>query len=347
MKANSPRSRILWSALFVLIAGASVFVIISQSRTFTLETFLDYLQRFSPGWIACAFAAMLGFIYFEGEAVSSLVRSFGCPVGRSRSLVYSASDLYFSAITPSATGGQPMCAYFMVKDGVPPLVATVALIANLAMYTAAIILIGAATLLAHPAVFLTFGTVSRLLIVLGFMVQAGLLIFFVLLLFHSRLMSRICSGVLWLLCRLKLLRHEERRRASLEKHMSDYALYAGMIKEHRAALGRAFILNLLQRLSLITVPFFLYLASGGSARIASRVWAVQCCTILGSNIVPIPGAMGVSDYIMLDGLADLIPARDVVDFELLSRGVSFYVLVLLCGAVTLAAYLNVRRKSKD
>ncbi len=344
--AQSPRSRAVWSLLFVVIAALSVYAIVSQSRSFTLDTFMDYLGRASIPWILCAAAAMVCFIVFEGEAVRAACRGFGHPVKPLNGLVYSASDIYFSAITPSATGGQPASAFFMIKDGVPPLVATVSLIANLAMYTLSIIVLGAAALLTQPGVFAAFGTLSRVLILAGFALQSALLAFFVILLLHPTLLSRLSSGGLRLLCRLRILRHEERRQASLAAHMRDYTSYARQIAGHPAAMAKTFLFNLLQRASVISVPFFLSLAFGGGFARAARVWAVQCCTVLGAGLIPIPGAMGVSDYMMLDGFMSFIPPADVVDFELLSRAISFYICVILCGSVTLIKYLVMKKREK-
>ncbi len=345
-KDSSSRSKLLWSLVFVAVAAFSVYAIVSQSRSFTLESFGAYIAGASLPWVLCAVLCMLGFILFEGEAVIAICRAFGHEAGHLRGFGYSAADLYFSAITPSATGGQPACAYFMIRDGIPPLVTTVALIANLTMYTASILALGLLTLVTQPGIFLAFGTVSRVLIVAGFLIQALLGLFFLMLLINPGLLRRIANGGLHVLCKLRILRHEEKKREKLAAHMADYEMYAGMIMSHRRALTQAFLLNLLQRISVISVPFFLCLASGGGFLRAARVWAVQCCTVLGSNIIPIPGAMGVSDYMMLDGFADLIPLKDLVDFELFSRAISFYILVLFCGCVTLVNYLLHRKRGR-
>lgn len=343
-KSGSPRSRLWWSLLFVAIAALSVYAIVSQSRSFTLDTFADYIGRAHIPWVVCAVLCMVGFIVFEGEAVRAACRGFGHPVKPLGGFVYSASDIYFSAITPSATGGQPASAYFMIRDGVPPLVATVSLIANLAMYTLSIIVLGAVALLTQPSVFSAFGTLSRVLILAGFVLQAALVVFFVMLILHQTMLRKIALWGLHVLCRLHILRGEETRRERLCAHMHDYASYARMIREHPGAMVKTFLLNLLQRLCVISVPFFLSLASGGTFARSARVWAVQCCTVLGAGLIPIPGAMGVSDYMMLDGFSSFIPHADLVDFELLSRAISFYICVLLCGSVTLVKTLTLRKR---
>jgi hypothetical protein len=92
------------------------------------------------------------------------------------------------------------------------------------------------------------------------------------------------------------------------------------------------------------VSTFSYLAAGGNPAHASDIWAVQCYTSLGANCIPIPGAMGVSDYLMLDGFQNF--TADPVSLELFSRSISFYSCVLLCGLLVIVAHLIGSTKDK-
>ena len=333
----------MWSVLFVLIAAATIWAVLSQSRSFSLRSFLSYASGASKPWLAMALLSMLGFIVFEGEALVVICRAFGCPVSRGRAFVYSASDIYVSAITPSASGGQPACAWFMIKDGIPGMVAAVVLLANLSMYALSILVLGLITLLVRPGVFLSFGLLSRVLVISGYLVQSALAAFFVMLLLKGDLLHNICRTALHFLCKIRVLKQEEEKQRGLDRRMEEYAAHARMIKEHKRAMVKAFFFNMLQRASVISVPFFVFLASGGEPARSGDIWAVQCYTVIGSNAVPIPGAMGVSDYIMLDGFGKVISYQNAVNFELLSRSLSFYVCVALCGITALIKYLHQRK----
>ena len=349
MKKSSQKSRskLLWSVLFVLIAAATVWAVLSQSRSFSLRTFVSYASGMSKPWLAMALLSMLGFIVFEGGSLAAICRAFGYPVSLRRAFIYSASDIYVSAITPSASGGQPACAWFMIRDGIPGMVVTVALLANLSMYAISILVLGMITLLIRPDVFASFGLLSRALVILGYVVQSALAAFFVMLLLKGDLLHKICRKALHLLCRIRLLKQEEEKQRGLDQKMEEYAAYAGMIKKHRRAMGKSFFCNMLQRASVISVPFFVFLAAGGGPAKAGDIWAVQCYTVIGSNAVPIPGAMGVSDYIMLDGFGKVIPYQDAVNFELLSRSLSCYVCVALFGITVLIKYLHQRKRERE
>ena len=338
----------LWTVVFILIAVASIFAVVMQSREFSLSQFVAFVSEASLPWLGVSFLSMLGFVVFEGVALLIICRAFGYRRKLRRGFIYSASDIYFSAITPSATGGQPASAFFMMQDGVPGMVVTVALVANLFMYTLSIIVIGLICVLFFGNLFADFDTVSKLLIVFGIVAQLGLALFFFLLLKSGRLLYRICRPVLHFLCKIRILRHEEEKQRRLLDAMEKYRGYAQMLSGHRKTLFFVFLFNFLQRSSQIAVTMFTYLATGGDPANAFSLFAMQGYVVLGSNSIPIPGAMGVSDYIMLDGFRTIMSESAAVNLELLSRSVSFYFCIFLCGISTLIQYqiLKKRRTKK-
>ena len=141
MKSN--KKQIIWSLIFIALIVLTVWVIVKQNESFSIEGFINYVSAAKWQWIALAFLCMVGFIVFEGLAVLQLCKAFGYKEKVKRGIVYSAVDIYFSAITPSATGGQPASAMCMMQDGIPGAVTTIVLLLNLTLYTIAIIVIGA------------------------------------------------------------------------------------------------------------------------------------------------------------------------------------------------------------
>ena len=338
----------LWSVLFVAIALISVLAVVLQSKDFSLSQFIEFIKTASVPWLIAAFCSMLGFILFEGLALLVICRAFGYRKKLHNGFIYSASDIYFSAITPSATGGQPASAFFMIKDGIPGMVVTVALLLNLAMYTISIIAIGAICFLFHWDVFMQFDTVSTLLIIIGVVTQLGMALFFMLLIKKDLLLHRICRATITLLCKLHLLKRGPEKQLKLDRAMDNYRGYIHMLKDKRGLMLKVFLFNFLQRGAQIAVTMFTYLATGGDPSQAFSLWTMQGYVVLGSNTVPIPGAMGVSDYIMLNGFRSIMSESAAVNLELLSRSFSFYICILICGISTLVYYqlLKKRRKLK-
>ncbi len=65
---------------------------------------------------------------------------------------------------------------------------------------------------------------------------------------------------------------------------------------------------------------------------------------LGSNCVPIPGAIGVADYLMLSGYQELMSKSDAYHLEILSRGLSFYGCMMISMITVLIGYICLRKK---
>ena len=338
------KGKILWSLLFIIIAAASIYAVIMQSKSFSLQAFGAFVAGANPLYLCAAAVMMFCFIFFEGLAIIVICRAFGYRIRGYNGFAYSATDLYFSAITPSATGGQPACAYFMVKDGIPGVVTTVALLINLMVYSFSIVTIGAVVFVLRPSVFANFNTLSRILIILGAVVQGAFVVFFYLLVRHERLLSGICRGTVRLLGKLHLLHNIAEKEKKLDAVFEDYRERAALITGHKKTILKAFLFNLIQRSSQIAVSVFCFLATGGTWDRAFDIFATQSYAVLGSNCVPIPGAMGVSDYLMLDGFGQWMGEEAATSLELLSRSVSFYACILICGIVALLKFIQIKRR---
>ena len=344
------RKKALWTIVFVLIAVLTVWAITSQTKNFSFSSFWIFLSDLHIGWTIAAFVAMLLYIFFEGQALLALCKGLGYRRSIGCGYTYSAADIYFSAITPSATGGQPASAFLMMKDGIPGSTVAVALLLNLIMYTFSIIILGLAAFLIAPSMFLNFSFASKVLIIVGIVVQAGLATFFIVLLKKASILRFIGNKALSLLARIRLVRRVEKKKERFNASIDSYEKRVQAIGKQRGMLVKALVYNVLQRGMLIAVTVFAFLAAGGASDLAFDVWSAECMVVLGSNYVPIPGAMGVADGLMLDIFGKLFENGVVAtNLELLSRAISFYLCVILCGISFLirCTQLSLRAKKQQ
>lgn len=343
---KSSRSKILWSLLFIGIAVLTIWAVTQQNQSFSFEKFGHFLKKLDYGYIIAAFAAMIGFIVFEAMGIRTISASFGHKRSFLKNCSYSSADIYFSAITPSATGGQPACAYFMIQDGIPGSMVTVILVVNLIMYTFAIVFIGILGFILRPSIFLNFSTFSKILIVFGCVIQVAIATFFIMLLKYDQILYKIGNLFLTILYKVKLIRKIDAKREWLSRSIQTYRGYVQEIKDKKWMLVKAFFYNLLQRICLIAVTVFSFLATGGSLGMIIDIIVMQSMVVLGSNSIPIPGAMGVVDYLMLDAFEEIMNPNLSVNLELLSRSISFYFCVVICGLMFLIRCLLLQFKKR-
>ncbi len=332
----------LWTLVAFTLAALTIVTIMKGSGM-TVADFLDAWGRADKRWLAVAFLCMLGYIGFEGMAVRSILRISGYPRRHRQGVLYGAADVYFSAITPSATGGQPACAYFIIRDGTPAAVATAVLLLNLIMYNAAIITLGLITLLIRPGLFLHFQPICKILIGVGALVILLLTGVFVLLLWKQQLMAHIAEQLIRLLQRMHILKRPERAREKVRRTLEEYKSCVSILAGRKKMWLEAYLFNVLQRTSQILVSGCVYFAMGGRHGIVN-ILATQCYVTLGANCVPIPGAMGVTDYLMLDGYMNLLSREAAFEVQMLSRTISFYICIAISGLIVLAGWIWQHKK---
>ena len=340
------RKRFIWTLIFLLIAALSIWAVTQQAKDFSLRDFFEYLSQNDPVWLSCAGVSMLAYIFFDAWMIGCLLKDFSYRRSFPNCLSYAASDLYFSAITPSATGGQPMEAYFMFLDGVPGPISTAVVMAYLFFYTMSIVVIGFASLIFMPGVFMSFTPLGRAFIIVGAVIQTSLTVMYGLILWKKKMLYGICSWGLRVAAKLHFIRNLEEKQQKLSKAMDQYTEATKLLKGRNKLLVKTFLLNMAHRISQIMVTVFCFLAGGGAWQNAPKIFAIHSNVVIGACCIPIPGSMGITDFLMLDGFESLMSEQQAANLELISRTMSFYSCIFLCGMIVLIKYGMYKLKKK-
>lgn len=325
------KKRTLWLAVFLCLTVVTI-VVQTTSQGFSFAGFLHCCENSNIWLLAAAFASMLGIICFEGESLRMICGHLGYRRPFRHGLVFCAADLFFSAITPSSSGGQPVSAYCMYTDDIPMEVASVALLLNLIMYEAALFLVTLVCVLLKPVLFLSFPVGAKVFVLLGAVIQGALAVLLTLLLFRPKLVYSVANGCISLLARLRLLHNAEDKRARLVLWIERYDRCAHSVRGNAPMMLKALALNVGQRVCMLLVSALVFLALGGKLHTALNVFIGQSYVYLGSNAVPLPGAVGAADWLFVSICGEFFP--EPVSFNLLSRGISFYCNVAICGLMT-------------
>ena len=197
--------------LFVLfLLALTVFILLKSNEELSWADVRSFFSGCNAWYIAAAVGCMFVFLIAEAFSLKNIARKFGYKTKFVSALAYSSADAYYSALTPSATGGQPASAYYMVKDGFDGGATTFILVFNLLGYTAAIFVLGLAAFVislfssSGGWVFFEFGTLSKVLIIVGVVMQAFLIWLFLACLRHPGAVLKTGNALISLLAKLKL-----------------------------------------------------------------------------------------------------------------------------------------------
>ena len=347
MKENRSFSKnLIWTLVSLLLAILTIRLILRQNQDISVSQLIDILRLSDRPFFILAIVSAALFVWFEGVAICSILKYAGHLRSLKKGLLYSTSDIYFSAITPSATGGQPASAFFMTRDGIPMGIVTATLILNLMMYTLSIIVLGLLSVLISPKAFRDFGGISKIFIGIGFVGLSGLFLVFFILLKKEDLIFKPLSKLILFLYNRGLIKEKDKKLSRISKIGNDYKVCSALISGRKRVLFTAFLWNLIQRSCQLVVPMLIFASLGGEKIKMALVFSKQCLVTIGYNFVPIPGGMGISDYLMLDGFCQMMDRQMAYSVELISRGITFYICVSISGIITLIGFLC-RRTNHD
>lgn len=328
------KKKVLWACVTLGLSALAICALFYNGG-FSFAEFLQDIKSASPLWLCAALLCAVAFIFFEGRALVLILRALGYSVKKRSGFLYAAADIYFSSITPSATGGQPASAWFMSKDGFRGAQVAAALLLNLTMYTLALVGIGAFSIICFPRLFLEFNTASKLMILFGILAMATLAFFLILLLKKQSLVRKIGNAVVFILKKIRLENAAHKFNSKIDSAIEKYNECVSILAGRKRFLARIYLLNLLQRSSQLLVTVFCFFALRGDFESGLKIFAIQTYVALGSNFLPVPGAAGVSEFIMYFGYMTLMGEEEACALAILSRGISFYA----CSAISLLAVM--------
>ena len=335
--------KIFWMCFTTLLSVLTIWALLKQNESMSFARLVELISLSDKRWMVAAIISAFCYVLFEAVALCSILNGIAHEKGFLKGLIYSTSDVYFSAITPSATGGQPASAFFMIRDGIPGGVTSAALILNLMMYNAAIVFLGIIAIIIAPRSFFDFRISSKILIVLGFVGLTFLSFVFLSMLRGGEKIFKLIRKFLRFLHSKKAFHRLEPKLERLEKIERDYENCSKMIAGKSGIMIKAFFWNVVQRASQIIVPTLVFISMGGESKLSSLLFSKQCLITIGYNYVPIPGALGIADYLMIDGFSSIMSKNAAFELDMISRGLTFYICVTLSGIITLIGYLKGRK----
>ena len=334
------KKKVLWALFTLFLSLLTIYALFYNGGLSFSELWIN-IKESAHFWLLPAALCMLAFIYFEGRSLVLILRTLGYPAKKRRGFLYAAADIYFSSITPSATGGQPASAYFMYKDGVTAIEVTVSLLLNLTMYTLALVTLGLFSIIFFPGFFLDFNTASRVMILIGIFIMILMTVLFILLLKHQRLILKIGNLIITILRKLRFKNLAEKFNKKLNTAIDNYNECVITLAGKKTLLVKTYLLNLLQRASQILVTVFSFYALHGNLKDGLKIFALQTYVVLGSNFIPVPGAVGISEFIMYFAYMMFFNEEAACSLAILSRGISFYTCSFISIITVILGYINI------
>lgn len=299
-----------------------------------------------PGFLVLGVGCVVFFIWGESIIIYYLMKSLSIRLSKWKCFLFSSVGFFFSCITPSATGGQPMQIYYMKKEKIPIPVSTLVLMLVTITYKLVLVVIGVVIFIAGQGFIKTYLMEIRPVFYLGIILNVLCVGFMLILVFHPVLAKSIMTNGLKLLEHMHLLKRKEHRTRKLEDSMDLYNETAGYLKEHFRVIVNVFVITFLQRTALFGTTYFVYCAFHLSGKSAFDIILLQAVISVSVDMLPLPGGMGISEKLFLAIFVPIFGMKLLLPAMILSRGLGYYAQLLISAVMTVVAQFTLGEKKK-
>ncbi|MEG2135478.1 MAG: lysylphosphatidylglycerol synthase transmembrane domain-containing protein [Clostridia bacterium] len=332
--------------IYIVLATLLVLVILLRSEDLPLV--LAAFKQLDYRWVGGAIGLTALYLVARAATLNYALYSQGARLGPLNTMLVTGIGQFYSAITPSSSGGQPMQLLALHQMGVPLSTGTAALSIKFIGFQAALLLLGAGMWLAHTSVVNAQLYGFRWLVAMGYGVNVGLVAMIVLTMFRMKWIDRFVRWCVHTLHRLHLVKDES---ASVSKTFSVLADYQCALKRLVARPLDAivvFLLSCAQMLTLMSVVVCLYYAFGLSGYSAGELITLQLLLFITAAFVPLPGAAGAQEGGFCLFFKNVFPSGEILAAMLCWRFFTYYFLMLF-GLLTLIvqALQGVLRRRKE
>lgn len=211
--------------------------------------------------------------------------------------------VFFSAVTPSSTGGQPMQLYLFSKMNVSVGFSSACMTQKFLIYQIMTAAYSVISIIIRPSYFESAFTSfwSTAFVIMGLAFQLSVMAGFVVLSFCRRITAKILKFVDWIMHKMKFIKNPDKKVASIRKEVEGFHKYNKIIMRNKKLLISSYILIFFQVLCIMAAPYFIYI-SFGMPEIAEAngqpvgsfldFVCIQSFVVFTSNLVPLPGASG-------------------------------------------------------
>ncbi len=318
---------------FVVLA---LFAFYTVFRDNDLGMIMASLRRMNLWYLLLAATTALVFTMMEGVMIWYLLRGLQGKADFINCIRYSFVGFLYSGITPSATGGQPMQLYHMKRDGNSLSASTVVLMTVALIYKLVLVLMGLAML------FFGFSTLkSHLgnylkLFYLGTFLNTALVAVLLMVMAFPNFTRLLLLFVNQLLVKIKIWKKSEARTAKIEQFVQSYQNAVSFLVHNKKHVLVVVIATFVQRCLVFLLPYIVYCGFGMSGTGALTILMVQMSIYLAVDMLPLPGAQGITELMYRRVFQKIFTAEYVIPSMCVSRGISFYFLLFVSIGVCAA-----------
>lgn len=345
--SKQTRSGILNALVIFLTIGVVIYLSVANGE---IGNAWKALTSSDLRWIGMAFVCYIIYLVFESMGVHVFFRQQGFKPKFGSSMLVSVIGLFYSSVTPAATGGQPMQVFAFKKRGIPSGVSSSALAVKFFCFQVALLGTGAVLWIMNATVvndcFRAY-PVAQVMVITGFILNGFTVAAVLLLAINKNIVRAIITLIIFVGKKLHIIKDPAGTASRMDATMADFHASVDMVTHHPGKLLVLLLISVVQVLGLMSISYCVYRAFGLNSHTYGDVVVLQFLLYIGASFTPLPGASGAQEGGFAWMFGNIFPGDILVGALLLWRFMTYYLSLLVgLGCVIYDRAVSMKKYAK-
>ncbi len=333
MKNSIIKPKYIFNALVIgLCAGIILYFFFSKDG---LNDLIHSNTRVIWYWVAAAVGSQLVFMVCEAIVIYAFIHDDYKNFRFIDAVRVAFMGLFWSAITPSATGGQPMQVYLMHSSmGVSIGYGTSRLIQKFMVYQIVLTSLSVICVLCNISFIIEQNKRIPILIpllLLGFVTQIVVTGVFLMFSFSPKLSRKLIMFFAKVLNKIKIVKNVDKKIEEIDKQLDTFHTSNKDIYKKPKLLAVAFAFTILEFIAMFLIPYFIFRSFGFDFASPGQLLSSQAFVNIMSGMVPIPGASGAAELGFTVFFGNYFIHGTLKSAALIWRVINYYGVIALTG----------------
>ena len=338
--SKQTRSYLLNAAVIVVTLGA---VLLISAQGGDLNDAWTALRSANPFWIGAALLSWCVFMLFESLGLHVFFHQQKVKIKLGLSILIGMIGSFYSAVTPAATGGQPMQVLALRKRGYSSGLSSSGLAVKFFTFQMALLTLGALLWIFNPGPLSECPREAIWVTAVGYGINGLSVAAVVLLAINKNIVRGVLRFIINVGHKLHLIKDKQKMEARAEKAIGDFHSSVDMLTHHPIRLFHLFLISCLQVLGLMSIAYCVYRALGMNEYSYFDILTLQFLLFIAASFTPLPGSSGAQEGGFYVFFQNVFPADKLVGALLLWRFFTYYFTMIVCfGAVLYDSAWNIR-----
>ena len=308
----------------------------------------EVLSSLNLYWLLGAIACLVGYWLTDGWLLGDITSYMSKQkLSAGASVKIGLIGLYYCALTPSSTGGQPVQVMYMGREKLPVGTSTCIVLVKFIAYALTTIAFYLISLAYDNSFYFEKYPAIYWLALLGFAIMVLAIVLVILSIVKKNWILNIAYKLInFFSTKIRIIKNTDEARANIEKTINDYSEAGRYIAKHKRRAIGSFFISMLNIGLYFAITYFIYRAFNLDEESFIYIMMMQAFLYTAISYFPLPGAAGMSESGFFVVFSAIFSPNLVFAAMIVWRIFTYYAILAVGSIIVIFDELFIMKKQK-